>query len=443
MFKDISITTSLAAAKRFFHSTFVRSVVILASGTALSQLITIAVSPLLSRIYGPTDFGILGMFASLVVPLSTVACLRYEMAIMLPSGDCEEAAPLLVLSALTAIGVGVLIFIPIGVFGPRIAEALETPELQSWLYLVPVTVGIHGIYCAFRMWALRRRNFRLATFSAVTQTGSQAILQVAFQCITQAGAAGLIWGQVLGRFVGAVVVVVPTLCRNGPSLIRASSLAAIRRVAARYRSFPLYQSWGNLLSSLSRESVVLLTGMFFGAESAGLYFLGYRILNMPLLLLGGAISDVYYERGAREAASHNAPIISVRIIQILALAALPAFIVLSVIAPNLFVLLFGEPWREAGVFVQVLTPLFAVRFIASPLARAFSLYERQKAGLIWQVVYLGTSLLSLVIGGLQESIYLSLFLYSISGIVMYVIMVYLCLGYCGRSIGDIIRIRSS
>ena len=48
---------------------FARSVSILAGGTAMAQALAIAASPILTRLYKPSDFGALQVFISLMASL--------------------------------------------------------------------------------------------------------------------------------------------------------------------------------------------------------------------------------------------------------------------------------------------------------------------------------------------------------------------------------------
>ncbi|QLK87927.1 hypothetical protein E3U36_07160 [Arsenophonus endosymbiont of Aphis craccivora] len=63
---------------------FARNVVTLMTGTTIAQAIPIAISPLLTRIYTPKDFGVLALFISIIAILGSIANARYELAIMLP-----------------------------------------------------------------------------------------------------------------------------------------------------------------------------------------------------------------------------------------------------------------------------------------------------------------------------------------------------------------------
>ena len=87
--------------KRTDALSFASDVLKLAGGTAFAQALAILASPLITRLYGPEAFGLAALFTSIVGIVGVVACLRYELAIMLPKRD-EEAANLLGLSLLPA-----------------------------------------------------------------------------------------------------------------------------------------------------------------------------------------------------------------------------------------------------------------------------------------------------------------------------------------------------
>jgi O-antigen/teichoic acid export membrane protein len=63
---------------------FRQKVLQVAGGTALTQGLLVAASPLLTRLYSPEDFGVLAVYMSLVVFVVIGATLRYECALPLP-----------------------------------------------------------------------------------------------------------------------------------------------------------------------------------------------------------------------------------------------------------------------------------------------------------------------------------------------------------------------
>jgi len=70
-------------------SAFGVDVLTLVTGTTIAQIITVLASPVITRLYGPETFGILALFTSITSIIAVIACMRYELAIMLPESDGE------------------------------------------------------------------------------------------------------------------------------------------------------------------------------------------------------------------------------------------------------------------------------------------------------------------------------------------------------------------
>ena len=82
--------------EKVVRSSFLKSVILVASGTAGAQVINLLASPIITRMYGPDAFGLLGTFIAFLGVLTPIAALSYPLAIVLPSSD-REAKDLLVL----------------------------------------------------------------------------------------------------------------------------------------------------------------------------------------------------------------------------------------------------------------------------------------------------------------------------------------------------------
>ena len=64
-------------------SEFTRKVLTLMTGTTIAQAIHIAISPILTRIYTPKDFGVYALFTAITAIFGSIANGLYELAIML------------------------------------------------------------------------------------------------------------------------------------------------------------------------------------------------------------------------------------------------------------------------------------------------------------------------------------------------------------------------
>src|SRR5699024_12138423 len=77
----------IKSLKSLLKSKFAKNVTMIASGAVGAQAITLLLSPLVTRIYGPGAFGVLGTFMSLAKVIIPVAALTYPVAIVLPKND--------------------------------------------------------------------------------------------------------------------------------------------------------------------------------------------------------------------------------------------------------------------------------------------------------------------------------------------------------------------
>jgi O-antigen/teichoic acid export membrane protein len=69
-----------------------------------------------------------------------------------------------------------------------------------------------------------------------------------------------------------------------------------------------------------------------------------------------------------------------------ALVSLPAFLVLYLLAGDIFGFVFGAEWRQAGVYAAILVPMFYMNFVAMSANGVFVITGNLKASLVWQVV---------------------------------------------------------
>jgi len=68
----------------------------LAVGNGLARIVGLASIPILTRIYSPEHFGVLSVFTALLLILTPLMTLRYELAVPLPSrhgASIEMLAP--------------------------------------------------------------------------------------------------------------------------------------------------------------------------------------------------------------------------------------------------------------------------------------------------------------------------------------------------------------
>jgi O-antigen/teichoic acid export membrane protein len=401
-------------------SSYARNVITLMTGTSLAQAIPIAISPILTRLYGPDDFGVFALFLAVTSILSILATGRYELAILLPKKD-RDAIHVMTLSIALSCLVGVLLLITVFFFEQQIALLIDAPEIRDWLYWTPVSIMLTGIYQSLNYWSNRKAQFKHLAISRIVQSGTASLGQLGAGYISNAGSGGLIGGHLIGQAFSSAVLA-SRVCREDQALIRGLERNRVLALAKKYVRFPKYLILAHGFNTASSQLPVFLLGVLFSSATAGFYSLTQRVLAAPMTLVASALADVF-----RQEASHSfrhtgrcVEIYEKTFKRLLIVSTIP-FLLFFFIAPDLFSFVFGGAWRTAGEYAQILTPMFFLRFITSPLSSMYLIAEKQKVDLIWQAVLLTLTVSSFFIGYLNKDIELILWLFSGSYCLMYAI----------------------
>lgn len=374
-------------ALRGGKSDFLRNVLTLMTGTTLAQAIPIAAMPLLTRLYTPEDFGVLALYMSLAGMISVIITARYEVAVMLPERD-EDAASLVALSVCIAGTISFLLLIVVFMFNQSIQELLNNTAIGPWLYLLPITVFVTGLWQALNYWNNRAKKFKRLAVSRVAQGGGMTAAQFLLSGLSTGG---LVVGYLAGQFSGLLVFLTRTWREDRAVLSQVTS-AKVLENARRYSKFPKYSTLGALLDNTAVQMPVLMLSKFYDTHIVGIFSLTFRALNLPMGLIATSFSQVLFQRFVvlqRESPDRLAPFVLKLFFGLLTLM-VPLVAFVWVVGPDLFALVFGETWRQAGDYATVLIFAVAIRFAVSPLSTVLAMDHNIKIGTLWQMIYFVT-----------------------------------------------------
>jgi O-antigen/teichoic acid export membrane protein len=152
----------------------------------------------------------------------------------------------------------------------------------------------------------------------------------------------------------------------------------------------------DLVNTVAAQMPLLIVANRFGADDAGLLALTLRIVGAPIGLLGASVLDVFRRRSASSYALRGeCQKEYIDTLRILSFGSALVMIFLLLVAEPTFALAFGENWRKSGTFATWLMPMFALRFVASPLSYMFYVANKQHLDLMWQLALFVTTLASL------------------------------------------------
>ncbi len=419
-------TTSGATENRSQNNkkeSFAFDVLTLAGGTTFAQILTILSAPVLTRLYGPEDFGVWALYISITSIISVIACMRYEYSIMLPESD-EEAVNLLGLSFLAVLFVSGLTFPITWYFKEPIVNIMNSQQIGDYLWLVPPFIFVNGLFLALNNWNSRTKLFKRLSLSRVFSSVSVTATQIGFGLAEKVGAGGLVAGSLAGQSIATFVLGGQIWKDDRKLIVENLHWNKIYEGFKKYRKFSLIDTWSALMNSVSWQLPAFLLAAFFTPAVVGFYSLGFRLLQLPMSFIGRSISQVFFQRASRALSEGTLPSLVENVFKILVIIGMFPILILTIVGSDVFTVVFGKAWAEAGVYAQILSLWAFVWFISSPLTTIYVVVEKPHFGFHYNFFNLATRLLSLVIGGLLGSARLALILFSISGILVYG---YLCL----------------
>jgi O-antigen/teichoic acid export membrane protein len=364
-----------------------RGVAVLVGGTTIAQGIIVLTSPVLTRLYQPSEVGVYSVAVSILSILIIVSGLRYETAIPLPADDVE-AANVLALSLLTIAGTSLACSLVLWVAGSSLLALFGASILGPFVLLLTVGQLGGGVVSALTFWAIRTKNFSAIAATRLTQSGTLSASQVGLGAL-RFGAPALVLGAVLGSVAGSSRLARAAWRSHGP-VFRQVSRRGILAAANRYRRFPIFAAPSSLLNTVGLQAPLLLIVALYGTSVGGRYALADRICGLPVTLVAAAVGQVFFAETARLAREEPSAMLRLfwSTTRSLARTAIVPFVLLALAGPFLAGLVFGESWGEAGLFVAILAPMYFLQLVLSPTGCVLDVLERQDLTLLREILRL-------------------------------------------------------
>ncbi len=405
------------------------SVGALLSGSAGAMAIAYVIQPMLTRLYGPEAYGSLDLFLSIYTLLLPVASFRYEDAMMLPERD-EEALSLTWLAFLLMTGVSGIVAVSTLLLG-------DSSWAYGWAIWLAPAMFLARLGKIAEVWLVRKRRYGGVSQGQIGQAGAMAAVRLAGG-MRDAGFGGLMAGFFVGQAVSTLYWIVLAF-RNGwqalPGAIRWQEIVAMMR---RFRRFPFYSTPSALLNALVTRLPFLLLAYYVDTTAVGYFGRAFAVLAVPLSLLGGAVSQVFFVEGAEAIRRGTLGGLTSRVHGRLVGLGLFPTLAAVLAGPELMAVVFGAPWREAGVYLQILAPWLFLASVASALTRVFDITERQRMDLASSAGLFVIQAVVLVVAGRSGDAYTMVWAAGIAGAVSRLAHIGLMMWLGGVGMGDVL-----
>lgn len=391
------------------RSEFVKNILKLITGTAIAQLLTIAFSPIVQRLFTQEEWGFFALVSSIYGVVALVAGGRYEVALLVPKRNVD-AVNLLGLSLLVNLAFALLFYAVLFL----LSLAGWGGKLGIWYYLLPVFVLLVGFSQSLVAWNNRRKRYReIATFRI-----SQSLFNNVFTISTSL--AKFSFNGILAAYLGSAILTVFVgiyqVKADFRLIVNGVRWKRMLYVGKKYARFPLINSFQALLDALQINGLIYIISFLFGNYYVGIFSLAIRILFIPMNFVGSAIAQVFYQE-ATSLIHQKQPLMPLlkRTVKMSSLFIIPVFLVLFFGGPYLFSFVYGKEWVGSGVYARYLAAWVCADFIRASLSQVPLIFNKHHGLLIFSIIS-NSSILAVFIAGSYLDLSLGSILMMVSGL---------------------------
>lgn len=359
----------------------------LVSGSILAQIISVLTAPIMTRLYSPEAIGIFTYLITIVSILSPVINGKYDLAIVKEKSENNVNA---IIKLAFTFGLIVSILGTIGFFCYAKLFAEEYHEYIGGTYFIFILLFITNIQNILYSFNNRKKEYKLISSVYVVRTVAQSVIMVILG-LFRFSISGLLISQAVSQFLG--------MSHQSKSLkgelrdIYHTPINKVKLMAKLHSMQPLFAAPAALANTLSYSSVNIFIAILFGLDILGFYSISYRVLGLPLSLVSGNVSKVFFEEAARQKeTTGNFYRVTIRTLLIMSVISLFMVIFMMFVIPPFFGKVFGSGWEVAGQYVKVLSPMFGIRFVTSSMSTGLIVANKQKVDFMLQILFILGSL---------------------------------------------------
>ncbi len=348
---------------------------ILSSGIA--QVILIITTPIITRLYSPTEFGEFTIFSNIAMILIPIINARYDLLIVNTKND-RSANILLQISFLISLLI-LLILIPIF----AISAWLYPNFILDFIFII-IMLFLVSLTNIFTNYLNKERKYKVLSLINVFRAGSMALLQIIFGLLAL-GSLGLIIGFSLS-YIAGITLGYKTFKKHF-NIVRDKE--ETKALFLENKNQLVYSTPSILLNSLSFSVVVFFIGILYTNTEVGIYGMAIRVLGIPVTIISLGLSKIFMQQANDYYIEHgNFRNLLLKFSFILVIVSIILYVPLYLFSEELVNILLGHSWVDAITVIKIVIPLFVIRLIVSTVSLSVIVLQKQQLELILQALFL-------------------------------------------------------
>lgn len=348
---------------------------ILSSGIA--QVILIITTPIITRLYSPTEFGEFTIFSNIAMILIPIINARYDLLIVNTKND-RSANILSQISFLISLLI-LLILIPIF----AISAWLYPNFILDFIFII-IMLFLVSLTNIFTNYLNKERKYKVLSLINVFRAGSMALLQIIFGLLAL-GSLGLIIGFSLS-YIAGITLGYKTFKKHF-NIVRDKE--ETKALFLENKNQLVYSTPSILLNSLSFSVVVFFIGILYTNTEVGIYGMAIRVLGIPVTIISLGLSKIFMQQANDYYIEYgNFRNLLLKFSSILVIVSIILYVPLYLFSEELVNILLGHSWVDAITVIKIVIPLFVIRLIVSTVSLSVILLQKQQLELILQALFL-------------------------------------------------------
>ncbi len=352
-----------------------KNILKISTGTLFAQILMLIGTPIITGLYEKEVIGIYALFISTLNVTTSFVTLAYDNTIVLPSRKDDAQALLkitLISGGVLSIVTSITLYIPIEFF----------VKYKEIIFFIGLGTFLQVVINSLNYSKIRDDLFTKLSKSKVLRS----IIILAFQIgLFSLGSYGLLLGFIVASF--CVIIYLMYKDKNIlTGVFKYQNKQILFKNAIRYKEYPKYFCWSNLIFAISSSLPILIFSEYFSLSQVAIYSVASSIMIQPASLISSSIRPVLLSEMAKKKGNKESILfLHNKTFYILFFLGVILSIVIYFILPKIVIFIFGEKWTESAYMVRFLIPYFIWFFVSIPSSIATKVYPFQKYALFFTI----------------------------------------------------------
>lgn len=378
--------------KNIKKSEFFKNVSIIMLGLSFGQIISIITAPIISRIYGPMNFGEYGVILSTSVIIGSIMDLGLSSAIMTQNTDHNVIGinKLVAVISFTIATISFLVVLSFSKYFKIFKVNINYYFAITFLYFYLLSSSFTSI---LYQYANKKRLYNVLFWNPIL--GSFINFIVSYICAYKSNKE---YGLLIAALASNIANIIHMLLHEKPFKEK-HSFSDLRKLLIANKQLSLYQLPANVIQNYAMQIPIQLLSRYFGNVILGYYSQCQKFLEYPVRFLARPINTVYYRRISDDYnAGREYKKFTYELVKTTILFAIIPVVFLMIFGEEFFVIFLGKNWRMSGVFASVLGLNALMVFLSNSLSYGVVVLRKSYINLYSSISSLILNSVAMVIG---------------------------------------------